>query len=55
MLEVLANTFKIATGTDTVNEARQRRNGRAHWPPVEPFDMRRSAELDAHLIARRRD
>lgn len=55
MLGIFANTFRTATRTATPHETRHRHQGRAHWPPAERFDTRRSAELEAHLTARRRD
>jgi len=55
MLGILANSFRTATRTDGVNETRHRRQIRPHWPPLERSDLRSSAELEAHLIARRRD
>ncbi|WP_297773130.1 hypothetical protein [uncultured Roseovarius sp.] len=54
MLGIFANTFRTATRTDTGPETRHRHQGRAHWPPAERFDARSGADLEAHLVARRR-
>ncbi|WP_165375348.1 hypothetical protein [Roseovarius nitratireducens] len=54
MLGILANTFNIATRTDTANGARHRHQNRPHRPLADRSDLRDSAELEAHLIARRR-
>jgi len=54
MLGIFANTFKTATRTDTGPDTRHRHQGRAHWPPAERFDARSGADLEAHLVARRR-
>ena len=47
MLNIFANTFMTATRT--------RWAAPSHWADSERFDNRRSAELEAHTIARRRD
>lgn len=51
MLNIFANTFKTATRTDTRDPSR----AHLHWRPGARFDNRHNAELEAHLIARRRD
>jgi hypothetical protein len=54
MLGILANSFRTATRTDTPAETRPHHQNRPHWPLAERTDLRSSAELEAHLIARRR-
>ncbi len=55
MFRIFADTFRTATRIDTGDTHRRRHYGRAHWPPAERFDARSGAELEAHLVARRRD
>lgn len=51
MLGIFADTFRTATRMET----RHRPETRGHWAPAERFDTRSGAEIEAHLIARRRD
>ena len=55
MLGILANSFRTATRTEATNETRRHHQIRPHWPLAQRNDLRSSAELEAHLIARRRD
>lgn len=55
MFGILANTFRTATRTNTRYDTMPHGYGRAHWSPAERFDARSSAEIEAHLHARRRD
>lgn len=50
MLSVLANSFMTATRTERGN----RWDSPEYWRRGERFDDRRSAEIEAHRIARRR-
>ena len=51
MLNILAKSFMTSTRTDT----RDRWNAPSHWAEGDRFNTRESAELEAHLTARRRD
>ena len=51
MLNIIAKSFMTATR----NDHRARWNTAGHWPDGERYDTRRSAELQAHTVARRRD
>ncbi|MFB9149917.1 hypothetical protein [Roseovarius ramblicola] len=55
MLGILANTFRTATRTDAANETRRHHQTRPARPLADLSNLRSSAELEAHLIARRRD
>lgn len=51
MLGIFAKSFMTATR----NTDRDRWGAPAHWAGDERFSTRRNAEIEAHLIARRRD
>ncbi|EDM31119.1 hypothetical protein RTM1035_01480 [Roseovarius sp. TM1035] len=50
MLGILANTFMNATRMDQAPP----RQTPLHWPPADRFGTRTGAEIEAHLIGRRR-
>lgn len=45
MFRIFAKTFMTATRSEPIN----------HWNRTTRFDTRRDAEIEAHLVARRRD
>lgn len=51
MLSIFAKSFMTATRQNH----QTRWDAPAHWREGERFDNRRSAELEAHTIGRRRD
>lgn len=51
MLNIFANTFNTATRTNM----REPGASHLHWRPGARFDNRSGAEIEAHLIGRRRD
>jgi len=54
MFGILADSFRTATRTDAPADARHHHQARPHRPRTERTGPRSSAELEAHLIARRR-
>jgi len=54
MLGILAKSFRTATRNEGATQGRRYHQIRPHWPLAERRDLRSSAELEAHLIARRR-
>jgi hypothetical protein len=50
MINIFSDMFSTATRTDT----RRRHALPGHWSRSERFDNRRSAEIEAHNVARRR-